>query len=440
MSARLANLAELLACPACGAAAWSVSGNDVAGVLTCASCRASYMCARGVLDLGEQQQDEAVALERDAVRTTEHNAALGGIDAAFDDLSHAEGELKDALLALPYGNDSSYYREPGYFSNVRASVGGFEFLIAHLDLRPGQRLLDLGADLTWATSVMARRGLDCTAVDINHHLAVGRLFSDSHGSPYHLVRADMRRVSFRPETFDVVLAMNALHHPPDLDLVAANIARVLRPGGQLALIEPYVATEAARAAFGRAQIEAGIHEQTYLLDEWHDAFSRVGLQVQTVRVCDSFGAVYRKMAAGAQAGSRGMMGLFASFYTGGASIAEGPRRTAGAGETFTVPIDIRNESNGVWCSNSQFPVYASYHLYACDGDAQHLVSFDNARSGLPAEVRPAEHATIPLEIRAPNRPGDYLAQVDLVHEHVSWFAQRGFASASVSFRVTSGPA
>jgi SAM-dependent methyltransferase len=435
MSTRLASLAQILACPACEAWAWTVAGTDIDGVLTCGTCQARFACADGVLDLGERQQDEVVALEREAVRRTERDAALGGINAEFDDLARAEGDLRAAILALPYGNDSSYYREPGYFSNVRASVRAFEFLLAHLDVKPGARLLELGADLTWATSFMALQGLDCTAVDINHHLSVGRLFSGSHRIPYHLVRADMRSVSFRPDTFDIVLAMNALHHASGLERVASNAARMLRPGGQLALVEPYVATDAAKVAFGRAQIDAGIHEQTYRLDEWHDAFKAAGLHVQAVRVCESFGAIYRKAAPRAVAGRRGVEDLFADFYRGGVSVPDRGRRIAAPGETFAVPITIRNDGNGVWCSESQFPTYASYHLYTRRGDHERLVAFDNVRSVLPADVTAPRQATMPLEIRAPEQPGEYVAQVDLVHEHVSWFAPRGFVSAAVPFVV-----
>jgi hypothetical protein len=66
----------------------------------------------------------------------------------------------------------------------------------------------------------------------------------------------------------------SLHHSAPIGEVAANVARMLRPGGRIGLIEPYCADEAAKESFGRAQIEAGIGEQTYLLREWHEAFAR----------------------------------------------------------------------------------------------------------------------------------------------------------------------
>jgi SAM-dependent methyltransferase len=434
MSTRLAELASLLQCPACGAAAWSVAGTELDGALTCTECRVVYASTDGVLDLGEADEDPQVAAERAAVRSTEHVADLGGIDESFEDLAHAQGDLRDALLALPHGNSSRYFQQPGYFANVRSSASGFDFLVDALDPRPGLRLLDLGADMTWSTSQFARRGLDCTAVDINHHLPVGRLFADHYGAPYHLVRADMRRVPFRPGTFDIVLAISALHHNPELAGIAANIARVLRPGGRLAFLEPYCENEEAKRAFGLEQIAAGISEQTYLLQEWHDAFTAVGLDVETHRVCESFCAVYRKRPD-ATAAPGGLDALFRQSYAGRMALAGSIPPSVAPGAAWTVPITIENSSNAVWCSTSHFLIRASYHLYRRVDGADELVAFDNVRTHLPQPIAPGQQATIALEITGVDAPGDYVADVDLLQEYVSWFAPRGFSGIRLPFTV-----
>ena len=113
MSSRLAALALLIMCPRCQIDAWSCQGDDMDGALVCHSCHTAYPWHDGVLDLGNVNEDPNVAEERVAVRRTERNAALGGINDEFEDLSRAEGALKEAILALPYGNNSRYYAEPG---------------------------------------------------------------------------------------------------------------------------------------------------------------------------------------------------------------------------------------------------------------------------------------------------------------------------------------
>jgi SAM-dependent methyltransferase len=394
-----------------------------------------------VLDLSGPDEDPLVDAERRGVHLTERNPALGGIDAEFDDLATAEGTLRDAILALPYGNDSRYYLEPGYFANVRESTAAFDFVVQHLDAREGECLLDLGADLTWSTCHMARRGLRCTALDINHHLSVGRLFAGHYGVAYDLVRADMRRVTFRDGAFDVVLAVNALHHAACLEEVAANIARMLRPGGRLGFIEPYCASETARAAFGRAQIDAGITERTYLLQEWHAALSQAGMDVQVLRVSDSFAAVYRKADHARRRGEAAGLreDLFAGFYRGRLAIAgDTPPRVAPGG-LLDIPVLLENRGNATWCSKSQFPVAASYHLYRVEPSGTSLLSFDNPRTPLPAALDPGQDAAVVLRVDAPERPGDYAAEIDLVHEYVSWFAEKGLPSATVRFRVGDAP-
>jgi len=425
---RLDAIASLINCPRCDQSTWATRDGDGGPELICSACEAAYPWSDGVLDLGGVDEEPAVAQERNGVRRTERNAALGGINDDFDDLSRAEGALKDAILALPYGNGSRYYSEPGYFANVRATVPAFDFLVRHLHLRAGERLLDLGADLTWSTAQMARRGLDCSALDINHHLSVGALFEKHFGVRYHRVRANMRDVSFKDGTFDVILAMNALHHGSPIEAVAANIGRMLKRGGRLGFSEPYCATVEAKADFGRAQIDEGISEQTYLLDEWHRVFLGAGFRPLTTRVADSFAGVYEKTDGASP-------DVFAGFYGGRLSVLEAPSKVA-AGSAFHVTIDIENRGNGVWTSVSQFPVHASYHLHRRNADHEELLSFDNVRTPLASELLPGEHATVAVKLTAPREPGGYAAEIDLVHESLSWFAAKGMVSQRVLFEVS----
>jgi SAM-dependent methyltransferase len=239
----------------------------------------------------------------------------------------------------------------------------------------------------------------------------------------------MRDVPFRSGIFDVVLAMNALHHAERIEPVAMNIARMLRHGGRLGFVEPYCATEEQKAAFGRAQIEAGISEQTYLLSEWHHVFIDAGLRLKVLRVSDSFSAVYEK-ADGAN------RDLFARFYDGRLSVLDAPSDVAPA-SVFRVTIALENRSNAVWSPVSHFPVQASYHLSRRTSGEDVLQSFDNARTPLASELGPGQQATMAVEVTAPSEPGEYVAEIDLVHESVTWFASKGLeGSRAVRFRVS----
>jgi len=54
-----------------------------------------------------------------------------------------------------------------------------------------------------------------------------------------------------------------------------------------------------------------------------------------------------------------------------------------------------------------------------------LVVFDGTRSPLPRDVPPGDEVTVRARVRAPDRPGRYLLWWDLVHEHATWFSERG---------------
>jgi hypothetical protein len=59
-------------------------------------------------------------------------------------------------------------------------------------------------------------------------------------------------------------------------------------------------------------------------------------------------------------------------------------------------------------------------------DARGLVVSDyQSRSDLPRPLRPGESITLPVEATLPAAPGRYRLQVDLVHELVTWFEERG---------------
>jgi SAM-dependent methyltransferase len=433
------SLTTFLACPSCGASNWQASGTDDRGALACHECAATFSVTNGVLDLGESTEDAQVAAERAAVHDTERQPDLGGINDAFDDLANATGELHDALCALPWGNTSRYYREPGYFTNVQASVPAFDFLLDHIDLTPGRRALDLGADITWSTCQLARHGLDSTAVDINHHLAVGRLLGRHFGVDYQLVRTDMRTVPFKPASFDLVMAVSALHHNPELTGIVGHIGRLLRPGGQLAVIEPYCATAEQKAAFGRDQIAAGISEQTYLPEEWHDAFVDAGLTVQALRVCESFCAVYRKRRENEPEPPRGRAGLFADAYRGRLRPNDDVDLRVTAGTPATVRVTIKNSSHAVWSSHSQFPVHVSYHLYRSQQDGDTLVAWDNVRTPLPGPLGPGESVELDVNIAGVGEPGLYTLALDLVHEYITWFTPQAFESPAPVFLRVAGP-
>jgi FkbM family methyltransferase len=90
------------------------------------------------------------------------------------------------------------------------------------------------------------------------------------------------------------------------------------------------------------------------------------------------------------------------------------------GEHRPFRVRVRNEGDARWPGgHGRDPlIRLSYRWRSLAGD---LVVAEGFRSPLPAPLGPRESCIAPLIVAAPEEPGEYLLEVDLVHEHVRWF-------------------
>ncbi len=100
------------------------------------------------------------------------------------------------------------------------------------------------------------------------------------------------------------------------------------------------------------------------------------------------------------------------------------------GESRAVHVEVENLGTETWCWNSDSgpPIAPSYRWLSPTGAR---VTHDGQRTPFPENVPPGKSLIVPLAVTAPDAPGDYVLEVDLVHEHVRWFN----CSAHVHVRV-----
>ena len=378
-------------------------------------------------------------MRRERAAVLEIESAITEIDGfTFDQLMADTGELRDALRSLPYDNGSRYFDRENYFTSVAKFAAEFDYLVGQLRLAPDAFILDLGADLTWSTARLAGRGWRAVATDINHHLPAAAHFRRL-GLTYATVNTDMHAPAFGDAVFDAISAFNVLHHTHRLDVLAANLARVLKPGGQLVFLEPFCRTEQERADFGRAQIEAGINENVHLLEEWHQAFRRVGLRRRTCLLTSAFAGIYEKPIGTAPPPfptlDAARDDFFGRFYD--ASLhAPAAMPPAPPGALLEIPVAIENRSEVAWASTgSLLPIFLSYHVHRVRGTGTDVAVFDNPRTALPAFVTPGARVHVDVRVQTPEEPGDYLIVFDLVQESRTWFSDRGIPTAGVRLQV-----
>ena len=120
-----------------------------------------------------------------------------------------------------------------------------------LGVRAGDRLLDLGAGNGRHSFEALKRGARVVALDLRPEelrLAGAWMAAMAEAGqcerPGILVQGDALALPFAPASFDHVIASEVLEHIPDDDRAMAEIARVLRPGGRLAVSVPRWYSEA----------------------------------------------------------------------------------------------------------------------------------------------------------------------------------------------------
>ncbi len=111
-----------------------------------------------------------------------------------------------------------------------------ESLCEALDLRAGERVLDVAAGNGNATLAAARRWCDVVSTDyVAALLERGRARAGAEGLPVQFEQADAENLSYTDHSFDVVMSTFGVMFTPDQDKAAAEMARVCKPGGRIGL-------------------------------------------------------------------------------------------------------------------------------------------------------------------------------------------------------------
>ncbi|GAA2893623.1 demethylmenaquinone methyltransferase [Pseudonocardia halophobica] len=101
-----------------------------------------------------------------------------------------------------------------------------------LELRPGQRVLDLAAGTAVSTVELAKSGAWTVAADFS----LGMLKAGAQ-RPVPKVAADALHLPFADDAFDAVTISFGLRNVADTARALAELARVTRPGGRLVVCE-----------------------------------------------------------------------------------------------------------------------------------------------------------------------------------------------------------
>ena len=125
----------------------------------------------------------------------------------------------------------------GDFGQVAKHIEtGAEEFIARLALKPGVRLLDVACGSGNLALPAARLGAIVTGVDIaTNLLEQARARAESESLTIQFDEGDAENLPYADAAFDVVVSMYGAMFAPRPELVAAELVRVCRPGGRIAM-------------------------------------------------------------------------------------------------------------------------------------------------------------------------------------------------------------
>jgi ubiquinone/menaquinone biosynthesis C-methylase UbiE len=171
----------------------------------------------------------------------------------------------------------------------REHVDVVKQVIATMQLRPGERVLDLGCGNGWATRLLAQANAGVQAIGID---ASPKMIARAEALHSNTIRAryeigSFEELVFKDDHFDRVFSMEALYYAADLAQAIRECYRVLKPGGGIETLVDYYSESAASEPWAEVM---GLALHRLSESGWKRAFETAGFRgLTTSRVIDSRG-------------------------------------------------------------------------------------------------------------------------------------------------------
>ena len=151
--------------------------------------------------------------------------------------AHLKGNMKkaEAIMSLLGYTDEQYKQAGPDISNFQG-VGNPH---KHANIQPGDKVLDVGSGLgidsfiaNYAAGTTGRViGIDLSSKEVHH----AQRRANERDDNIQFCVADMEKLPFADETFDVVISNGAFCLAPDKEAAFREIFRVLKPGGRISI-------------------------------------------------------------------------------------------------------------------------------------------------------------------------------------------------------------
>jgi 2-polyprenyl-3-methyl-5-hydroxy-6-metoxy-1,4-benzoquinol methylase/glycosyltransferase involved in cell wall biosynthesis len=390
---------------------------------------------------------------------------IEGIDykrAAIEYLGKLSEERSHHLRTKPFynlANKPARYKGEGMDEDTHRHLCDFANLAVTLALPAGAKILDVGCGSGWLSEYFARLGYQVKGIDISPDLIamsrdrVERVpFGVDHETP---LRCDfaVHDIELAPldEKFDAVICYDSLHHFADERSVMRHLAAMLDAGGLLFILEGQKPRDDSLPAEELREVmrEFGTLESPFSNDYLRGLISQNGFAVVGDYVSVN-GLFEREMLEGTRDNQSLPLRSLATDYhyltcmkvsaSGRANIPDskdpGVLRaeitlndkgllSVAPGKEFEVAVTITNSGDTLWLTGQTVRagiVMPGVRILDSRGE---IVSERHGHPMLQRAVLPGQTLNLNVECVAPEKPGTYVVRIDLVAQHVCWFAERG---------------
>lgn len=410
--------------------------------------------------------------------TPQNSAASGrlpkieGIDyklAAREYPAKLDAELRHYLLTKPFynlANKPPSHAGEGMDAETFRHFCDFANMAVALALPAGSRILDVGCSTGWLSEYFARLGYVVKGIDISPDFIqmsrerIARV-------PYDVDHETRLRCEFEvhdieasplPEKFDAVICYDSLHHFEDEHAVMRHLAAMMKIGGNLFILE---GERPSSGSVSEAELRDVMEELHTLESPFDYSYLRQLLDDHGFAVVGDYVSVNglferemiednrlplrivptnyhylacKKVSKGAPAASvpdsRKPRVLRARI-----TLTEEPTPRLSPGEKLELDVEIENIGDTLWLAGREPRAGVVMPAMRISDDTGTLVSEIHGEPVLPHAVAPGETVRLKIAYEVPQRPGSYTFKLDLVDQHVCWFADRGSQPLIINFEV-----
>ena len=359
-------------------------------------------------------------------------------DDYFDDPERRESWLKKPLSESYAGPDNLWR---------------FGLLLSALQIRPEDRVLDLGCGTGWTTALIATIGAEVTGVDISSRaIDIARSGYTSSAAPNKLrfQSYDGHRIDAADGYFDFVILFDAFHHIPNPTAILSEILRVLGPHGVVGFAEPGLGHSSSATAQQEASL--GIQEGEVDPEQLRRAARAVGFEELELLVPPIVPRILTLPMPRAKWYLRGFPWIVPHDYIRTAMltspigvIRKGPYSTTSLhphtlravlrpavreiralpSTPATFEVTVRNTAGTVWLPEGRRGVGAVSLVAQLEDTSVNSHSERSVRVRIPYDMREGDECVLTVTINAPPVPGRYAIRLDMLTEGVGTFAERG---------------